>query len=119
MSGVLHCGRGTGYKEKQVQVSKRAVRVNPGDNVATALDYLEAGDTVRVSERDGSSFGLLLLEAVPFGHKIALQPIAAGDDVLKYGASIGEATASIPRGGYVHTHNVASRRARARSERGD
>ena len=99
-------------------MSKRAVRVHSGDSVATALDHLEAGDVVVVSERDGSSFTLQLLEPVPFGHKVALHAIARGEKVVKYGESIGEATGNILAGGYVHTHNVASKRARARSADG-
>lgn len=108
-----------GTIEKEDSVNKRAVRVHVGDSVATALDQLEAGDVVAVSERDGSSFALQLLEPVPFGHKVALRAISRGEDVIKYGESIGEATDDIVPGGYVHTHNVASKRARTRSADGD
>ena len=98
-------------------MSKRAVRIHLGDSVATALDHLEAGDTVVVSERDGSTLTLQLLEPVPFGHKVAVRAIAPGEDVVKYGESIGAATEAIRKGAHVHTHNVASRRAQVGSSR--
>ncbi len=47
-------------------------------------------------------------EAVTHGHKIALLPIAAGDPIIKYGVTIGFATAPIAAGTWVHTHNCRS-----------
>lgn len=47
-------------------------------------------------------------QPVATGHKIALQPIAAGQKVLKYGAPIGSATRPIEPGEHVHTHNLKS-----------
>ncbi|MBQ9759901.1 MAG: altronate dehydratase [Clostridia bacterium] len=40
------------------------------------------------------------------GHKYALKPIAAGENVIKYGSPIGHATVDIAVGDHVHTHNV-------------
>ncbi len=40
------------------------------------------------------------------GHKYALCDINAGEDIIKYGNSIGHATVDIKRGEHVHTHNV-------------
>ena len=42
------------------------------------------------------------------GHKYALQDIAQGENVIKYGNPIGHATAPIKAGDHVHTHNVAT-----------
>lgn len=42
------------------------------------------------------------------GHKYAIRAIAAGEDVVKYGMSIGHATADIAAGEHVHVHNVAT-----------
>jgi altronate dehydratase len=53
-----------------------------------------------------------VVEAVPRGHKLALCEIQAGEPVVKYGSAIGVASATIPRGGHVHTHNLASARGR-------
>ncbi len=40
------------------------------------------------------------------GHKYALRPIAAGENIIKYGMPIGRATVAIAAGEHVHTHNV-------------
>jgi altronate dehydratase len=84
-----------------------ALVITPRDNVATALEPLEAG---RVLDIAGDR--IPIAEAIPRGHKIALRLIRAGEAVLKYGSPIGTATIEIPVGAHVHTHNVASRRGR-------
>jgi hypothetical protein len=84
-----------------------ALVITARDNVATALETLEHG---RVLDINGQR--VTVAEATPRGHKIALRPIRAGEPVLKYGSSIGTATADIPAGAHVHTHNVASGRGR-------
>jgi altronate hydrolase len=43
---------------------------------------------------------------VDAGHKVALREIDAGEPVRKYGFPIGEATAPIAAGGWVHSHNL-------------
>ena len=40
------------------------------------------------------------------GHKYAIRPIKAGENVIKYGNPIGHATADIKAGEHVHTHNL-------------
>ena len=40
------------------------------------------------------------------GHKYALRDISCGENVIKYGQSIGHATCDIAVGEHVHTHNV-------------
>lgn len=77
------------------------------DNVATALEPLEAGRRLDVS---GSP--LVVREPIPSGHKVALVFIPAGEAVVKYGSPIGMASTAIPAGSHVHTHNVSSTRGR-------
>jgi altronate hydrolase len=80
----------------------RVVRIHPDDNVAVAVDPLEAGYTfVLDGHREAGT-------AVPAGHKIALAPIAEGDVVVKYGFPIGRATARIEKGEWIHSHNLAT-----------
>lgn len=81
--------------------------ISARDNVATALDALDAGRELRLGART-----LVVAEAIPRGHKIALCAIPAGDAVVKYGSPIGRASADIAAGAHVHTHNVASTRGR-------
>ena len=50
------------------------------------------------------------LDAVPLGHKIALQDIRSGDIILKYGHDVGRAVADIRKGRHVHIHNMKTKR---------
>jgi altronate dehydratase len=86
---------------------KPVIVISDRDNVATALEPLEAGRPLTVGGRT-----VVVREAIPSGHKVALRPIAAGDAVIKYGGSIGIATADIDQGALVHAHNVESTRGR-------
>ena len=81
--------------------------ISERDNVATALEPLEAG-----RQLDLAGCSVTTIETIGSGHKVALRPIAAGQPVIKYGSPIGIATADIPPGAHVHTHNVASNRGR-------
>src|SRR5262245_3055024 len=85
-------------------MSPRLLRVHPLDNVAIALDALEAGAVVRL---DGVE--LHTSADVPAGHKVALQPLEAGDVVVKYGFPIGELTQTVHPGDWVHEHNLRTR----------
>lgn len=49
---------------------------------------------------------ILALDAIPIGHKVALNNIGKGDTILKYGHSIGKAVAEIGKGHHVHVHNL-------------
>jgi len=82
----------------------RAFQVHPADNVATLLD--DADDVVHILGAQPSE--MHLLEKISRGHKVALQDVASGDAIVKFGARIGHATRSIRRGAWVHLHNLAS-----------
>jgi SAF domain-containing protein len=86
---------------------KAILVISARDNVATALEPLEAGRHLAV---DGGT--LTVAEPIPNGHKIALHPIAVGTPVVKYGSPIGLATEHIAAGTHVHTHNLSSSRGR-------
>lgn len=87
---------------------KRAIRINPDDNAATALNDIEAGETISLVSKSGPIGEMTAKQAVPFGHKLAVTDIKKGDKILKYGEVIGLATQNIGKGDYVHTHNVES-----------
>ena len=84
-----------------------ALVISAADNVATALEALEAGRTIRLG-----TLSVTTVEAIPRGHKFALRPIGIGEPVLKYGSAIGTASSAIDAGAHVHIHNVASARGR-------
>ena len=83
--------------------------ISERDNVATALEALEAG---RVIAGRAGRAAFTVRELIPRGHKVSLQTIPLGANVVKYGDPIGVATAEIPPGAHVHTHNVLSARGR-------
>ena len=87
---------------------KRAMRINPDDNTATALGDIEAGETISLVSKSGPVGEMTATQAVPFGHKLAVADVKNGEKVLKYGEVIGLATQPISKGDYIHTHNVAS-----------
>lgn len=80
------------------------------DNVAIAISELVPGDEV--------AGGALVTEPIRTGHKVALNPIAAGAPVIKLGQPIGIATRPIAPGEHVHTHNLASEGQADRTEIG-
>jgi len=85
----------------------RALLIHESDNVAVALEEIAAGAVVDVA---GSKAAVQVKsrQAVPFAHKIAIQPIAKSASVVKYGAPVAMATEEIQPGDGVHGHNARS-----------
>ncbi len=78
------------------------IHLHVSDNVAVARVPLSEGQELRVS-----GVPLIVLSAVPAGHKVALAPIAPGESIVRYGQEMGRASKAIAAGEHVHTHNVA------------
>lgn len=76
------------------------------DDVIIALRDYKKGEVIELSQSPLS--GITLNEDIPKGHKIAVRQITAGENVLKYGYSIGIATEDILPGSWIHTHNLAT-----------
>ena len=72
------------------------IRDSSQDNVAIVVNDggLPAGSTF--------ASGLTLVERVPQGHKVALQPIAQGEAVRRYNVAIGFALKDIAAGSWVN-----------------
>lgn len=79
-----------------------AVRLHPDDNVVIAKTHVQTGTTLRI----GPVTALKVRRLIPSGHKIALQDIAEGAPIRRYGQIIGFATRSIQAGEHVHVHNL-------------
>lgn len=77
------------------------IKINENDNVAVALETIPENTTVSV---DGAEVTTAV--EIPAGHKFALADITAGTPVVKYGFRIGNATAAVKKGEWVHTHNL-------------
>lgn len=91
--------------------SAKALKINPADNVATALTDIAGGEEAEVVSEDGSLIRIEAADHIPLAHKIALFEIATGEKIIKYGESIGAATRDIHPGEHVHIANVKSLRA--------
>ncbi len=71
------------------------IRMHPNDNVAIVVNDggLPAGTVF--------PDGLVLVDAIPQGHKVALTDLAENDSVLRYNVTIGFAAKALPRGSWV------------------
>ena len=56
------------------------------------------------------TISITALDDIPLGHKVALNDINNGDDVIKYGEHIGRAVADIGKGRHLHVHNVKTKK---------
>lgn len=77
------------------------IKIHEDDMVAVALKPLEKGKQVFISGQT-----IVLQDDIMQGHKFALRKIKKGEQVIKYGSSIGIAKEDIPLGAWVHTHNM-------------
>ncbi len=77
-------------------MNPRYIRVNEHDNVAIVVNQggLPAGS--RFAD------GLVLAEAIPEAHKVALTDLAKGEAIVRYGVTIGYANRNIAQGSWVH-----------------
>ena len=58
---------------------------------------------IKINEKDNVA---VMLEGELSGHKIALNDIKKGENIIKYGYPIGHATEDIKKDDHVHTHNI-------------
>ena len=56
------------------------IRINTADNVAVAIHDVEAGASF-----DINGVSIAVKSHVPAGHKVALEDMAEGTDIIKYG----------------------------------
>ena len=93
-----------------VKLHDKSIVADPDDNVATARAEIDEGTVLSRDARDN----IVLREKIPFGHKLALETIARGEPVIKYGQRIGVATRHIGVGDLVHVHNLAGERGKGK-----
>jgi (2R)-sulfolactate sulfo-lyase subunit alpha len=77
-----------------------AVVENIESGMALSGWVMDTDDTITIEAKD----------PIPLGHKVALQDIAEGDTVYKYGHDIGRAVQAIGKGHHVHVHNTKTKR---------
>lgn len=78
--------------------------IHPSDNVGVALHLIAKGEAV-----DARGVSVTAAEEITAGHKMAIKPIAKGEDVIKYGYPIGTAQTDIAPGQWVHVQNIKTK----------
>lgn len=73
------------------------------DDVYVALRPVASGE--RLHDPDADT--VTVRDDVAAGHKVARRDLPAGSLVRKYGQIIGSLVNDVPRGGHIHTHNLA------------
>ncbi|MCR8644027.1 UxaA family hydrolase [Paenibacillus sp. N1-5-1-14] len=102
----------------KIETGADALVMDEQDHVATAIREMQAGE--RIQYRKGEELHeVTLVDAIPFGHKIALETIAKGTEVRKYGEVIGLSNLDIAQGAHVHVHNIEGIRGRGDQAKGD
>ncbi|MBQ7359584.1 MAG: altronate dehydratase [Lachnospiraceae bacterium] len=81
------------------------LRIHDNDNVAVAIETLEKGAKILISDAKGD-ISVTALEEIPAGHKIALEDMPEGTPVIKYGFRIGFTKEAVAKGAWIHTHNL-------------
>lgn len=81
------------------------LQVDPRDNVGIA-----ARDLTRGTVADVADVAIEVRQDIRRGHKVALEPISRGADVIRYGEVVGIALEDISQGDHVHVHNLAGKR---------
>lgn len=84
-----------------------ALLLDTKDNVVTCVTEVPAGEEV-VYRNGDQLLSLTAMDTIPYCHKIALEDIAEGNAVIKYGEMIGKTSASISKGRLVNETNIYS-----------
>jgi altronate hydrolase len=83
------------------------IKIDPRDNVIVALTDLPEGTVLELEEASQTHDRLLVVqEDVPGKHKIFMQDMLPGDEVLMYGVLVGKAICFIPKGGLMSIENT-------------
>ncbi|MDP9651086.1 UxaA family hydrolase [Paraburkholderia caledonica] len=76
------------------------IRLDPKDNVVVARIDVPAATKV-------ASEGIVTLQPVPAGHKVATRDLRRGEPILKYNTTIGFASEDVAAGTWMHSHNIS------------
>ena len=81
--------------------SKPVLKIHEDDNVLVALKDLLSGTSLTLDNKE-----LTLQQNVAAKHKIFINDMAAGDDVIMYGVLVGKVQSDISKGGVMTTTNT-------------
>ena len=77
------------------------LKINPADSVVVCLSAKKKGDIIEV---DGKQ--ITVNQDVPAGHKVLIQDVKQGEDIIKYGYPIGHAREDLKAGQWVNENNL-------------
>jgi len=77
------------------------LKINPADSVVVCLQAIPAGTLLEI---DGKS--ITLLQDTPAGHKVAINDMKEGEDIIKYGYPIGHALKDLKAGEWINEDNL-------------
>lgn len=80
---------------------KKSWIMNPKDNVAVVIENAFKGDSITTSNGE-----IILLEDIEFAHKVAIVDLEEKTPVYKYGHEIGYMGNAVPKGTWIHSHNM-------------
>ena len=86
---------------------RRSLIIDPKDTVAVLLENAQKGDTLETPVG-----AITLLDDIEFAHKAAIVDHAPKQSVYKYGHEIGYTENAVPRGTWIHNHNMRCDRGR-------
>lgn len=92
---------------KMGQEKINALLMDQKDNVVTCVSEIPAGTLVTYQDENGCQ-RLCAREDIPYCHKIALQDLPAGAEVIKYGESLGKLITPVQQGQWIAEHNLKS-----------
>ncbi len=81
------------------------IKINKNDNIIVALQVIPKGTAITIEEGN-DTITVVSSQEIPAGHKMAINDIAQGSAVIKYGYQIGNASEAIKAGEWIHTHNI-------------
>jgi altronate hydrolase len=91
---------------QSVPLREMAVHLHTQDNVAIAKVDLQERTGLTMERGLGPPLQVVVRQSIPSGHKVALEEIAVGEPVRRYGQVIGHASRPIQPGEHVHVHNL-------------
>ena len=86
---------------------RKSLIIDPKDTVAVLLENAQKGDSI---ETPGGI--VTLLDDVEFAHKAAIVDHSPKQPVYKYGHEIGYTENAVPKGTWIHNHNMRCDRGR-------
>ena len=77
------------------------LKINPADSVVVCLQPKKKGDVIDVDSKQ-----VVLNQDTPAGHKILINDVKQGENIIKYGYPIGHAKVDLKSGDWVNENNL-------------